>query len=218
MRKRYREMGITALVFDFDGTLAHQTLDFGVMRREALKAMAKHIDVPDRPDLPTMELLALVGTQTDRARAARCAALEAVRRVEVDAARESSLFPYVRPMIARIRDLGLDMAIVTRNCLEAVSTVFPDVLEHCLLLTRDDVAKVKPDPEHLLRALERLGREPQKAMMVGDHPMDIEVGKRAGSHTAGVATGGHSLETLRACSPDMAAPDGETLMHELGIF
>lgn len=218
MAARYTEMGVTALVFDFDGTLARQTLDFAVMRREAAAAMAGHVAVPDRPELPTMELLALIGTKTAAARAARQAALAAVRRVEIEAAGKSSLFPYVRPMLARLRELGLGMGIITRNCPEAVSLVFPDVAEHCLLLTRDDVPKVKPDPGHLLQALEALGRRPENALMIGDHPMDIAVGKRAGSRTAGVATGGHSLEALLACSPDLAVPDGETLLRELGIF
>ena len=219
MTARYFEMGITTLVFDFDGTLARQTLDFGVMRRAAVEAIAEHVAVPDRPDLPVMELLACIGTETEATKAACLAALAAVRQVEMNAARESALFPYVRPMMARLQELGLGMGIITRNCREAVDTVFPGVGACCCcLLTRDDVAEVKPHPGHLLQALDLLGCSPEHALMIGDHPMDITVGKRAGTKTAGVATGGHSLEALRACSPDIAQPNGEALMRQLGIF
>lgn len=218
MSRHFKKLGIQALVFDFDGTLARQTLDFAVMRQEAVAAMAKHVAVPERLDLPTMELLALIGVETEAARAARRSALEAVRRVEVEAARGSSLFPYVRPMLARLETLGLGMAVITRNCFEAVSTVFPDVAQHCRLLTRDDVANVKPDPEHLEKALAILDCKPENALMIGDHPMDIEVGKRAGTKTAGVATGGHSREQLAAHSPDFVANGGEELMRMLNIL
>ena len=214
----YRDRGIAALIFDFDGTLAVPALDFAVMRREAIRAMENHVTVPDRPDLPTMELLALIGTGTAAAKAARAAALEAVRNVEIEAAKQSSLFPFVRPMLARLRELGLGMAIVTRNCPEAVAAVFPDAAEHGPVLTRDDVPRVKPDPGHLIAALQRLNVPADNALMIGDHVMDIEVGKRAATLTAAVASGEHSLAKLAASGPDYIAPDGSSLMRLLGIL
>ena len=164
-----------------------------------------------------MELLALVGGQTWAARRAT-RALDAVRRVEVEAAAQSALFPFVRPMLTSLKKRGLVMAVVTRNCPEAVRTVFPDIDSHSLLFTRDDVENVKPHPEHLCRALAALRVVPQQALMIGDHPMDIIVGKRAGTGTAGVATGEHTEEALRAYDPDFLAPDGDSLMRELEIL
>jgi histidinol phosphatase-like enzyme len=37
--------------------------------------------------------------------------------------------------------------------------------------------RVKPHPEHLLTALKLLDVPPERAIMVGDHPMDITLGK-----------------------------------------
>lgn len=218
MTKSYYEAGIRVLIFDFDGTLARQTLDFGHMRREATAAMAAYVPLPDRPELRTMELLALVGHETEAARQAQRAARDAIRRVEIEAAEESSLYPYVRPMLRRLGELGLSMAIATRNCSEAVSRVFPDAAEHCLVLTRDDVLRVKPHPLHVTTALDALGVAPENALMIGDHPMDIEAGKNAGTLTAGVATGDHSLEQLERCGPDYLAADGGELMRMLRIL
>lgn len=214
----YQARGIRAFIFDFDGTLARQTLDFAVMKREALAALAEHVAVPPRPELPTMELLALVGRETEAARAGCDAALAAVRRVELQAAATSSLFPFVRPMLAAFKAKGLACAVITRNFAEAVRTVFPDIDEHMLLFTRDDVPEVKPHPAHLCAALAALNVAPEHALMVGDHPMDIAVGKACGTLTAGVATGGHALEGLRGHDPDFLAPDGDALMRELGIL
>ena len=218
MPAEYRKKGIAALIFDFDGTLAVPTLDFSIMRQEAINALARHIPVPDRPDLPTMELLALVGTETDAARTGTKAALEAIRDVEIEAAKHSALFPFVRPMLAQLRELGLGMSIVTRNCPEAVNAVFPDATDFGPVLTRDDVPHVKPDPAHLTAALARLNVAPRNALMIGDHVMDIEVGKRANTLTGAVASGEHSLARLVDAGPDYAASDGGELMRVLGIM
>ena len=208
---------ITALIFDFDGTLAVPTLDFVLMRHEALRAMTKFVEVPNRPDLPTMELLALIGTETDASRSACNSALKAIRDVEIEASKRSALFSFVRPMLRRIKELGLSMAIITRNCPEAVLTVFPDVAEHAYLLTRDDVPHIKPNPDHLVRALNLLGVAPKHALMIGDHPMDIEVGQRAKTLTAGVASGESSYERLAAGNPDYLEVDGDHLVQTLGL-
>ena len=218
MVAEYQKKGISALVFDFDGTLAVPTLDFSIMRREAINALARYVPVPDRPDLPTMELLALVGTDTAVARAGTEAALEAIRNVEIEAAKRGVLFPFVRPMLARLQKLGLGMSIVTRNCPEAVAAVFPDAAEFGPVLTRDDVPRVKPDPAHLIAALARLNVAPRNTLMIGDHVMDIEVGKRANTFTGAVASGKHSKARLAAADPDYVASDGEELMRVLGIM
>ena len=39
----------------------------------------------------------------------------------------------------------------------------------------------KPDPAPVLLALERLGAEPAKAVMVGDTPVDSRRGRRGGN-------------------------------------
>lgn len=211
--------GITALVFDFDGTLARQTIDFGVMRHEALRAMEQFVTLPQgAAEMRTMELLAQIGVATDAARNARDAALAAVRDVEIAAAKTSNLFPYVRPMLAALPKLGITAAIITRNCEEAVRTVFPDVRDHMPLFTRDDVKRIKPNPEHLEAALAALGVPPERTVMIGDHPMDVAVGKSVGALTAAVASGEHDMRSLAACSPDFIGEDGGEIMRILGIL
>ena len=44
-------------------------------------------------------------------------------------------------------------------------------------------------------------------VVVGDTPNDIACGKHIGARTVGVATGGATLEALRACEPDWAVAD-----------
>ena len=214
-----------AVVFDFDGTLARPELDFGVMRRAVSEAVVPFMPQAEpRPDLPVMEWLqtvhdALAATAPQKADRAFAAGHDAIRAVEVEAARRTSLFPFVRPLLAALTTAGVATGIITRNCPEAVRTVFPDVDEHCgCLLTRDDVKVVKPHPGHLLEALALLQRGPHETLMVGDHRMDVETGIRAGAFTAGVASGETSREQLHEAGATYVADDCHDLFTRLGLF
>jgi phosphoglycolate phosphatase len=64
-------------------------------------------------------------------------------------------------------------------------------------------------------ALEFLRADPKTAIMIGDHPMDINTGKAAGILTAGVCSGSASRSELLAAGPDWIAEDCEALIEEL---
>ena len=211
---------IKAVLFDFDGTLAVPVLDFALMRRRALDAFSVYAPVPAGTGRPLMEELDAVCASLEPSQAARArqAAMEAIREVEVEAAGRSSLFPFVLPMLKAMRAQGLKAAVVTRNCPEAVFRVFPDLSAHVgCVLTRDDVRHVKPHPEHIGKALSLIDCAPGESLMVGDHPMDIEAGKRAGALTAGVSTGETPAARLAEAHPDYLAHDAGALMRHLGL-
>lgn len=66
----------------------------------------------------------------------------------------------------------------------------------------DDVSHVKPDPEPILLALEKLGVNKSDAIMIGDNSHDIEGGKNAGVRTAGVAWAFKGRDFLQQFNPD----------------
>jgi phosphoglycolate phosphatase len=49
--------------------------------------------------------------------------------------------------------------------------------------------------------------DPAHAVVIGDTPHDITCARAAGARVIAVATGGHSLDELRACEPDLALED-----------
>jgi HAD superfamily hydrolase (TIGR01509 family) len=67
---------------------------------------------------------------------------------------------------------------------------------------REDHVERKPHPEVVLRCLEGLGIGAEEAIYVGDSPIDIEAGRRAGVRTVGVLTGTSGRDVLAAVSPD----------------
>ncbi len=57
------------------------------------------------------------------------------------------------------------------------------------IVTREDVRRLKPHPEPVLLAAQRLGLAPQDCLMVGDTAVDIQAGGAAGARTVGVLCG-----------------------------
>jgi phosphoglycolate phosphatase len=57
------------------------------------------------------------------------------------------------------------------------------------IVTREDGRRLKPHPEPVLLAAQRLGLAPQDCLMVGDTAVDIQAGGAAGARTVGVLCG-----------------------------
>jgi len=82
-------------------------------------------------------------------------------------------------------------------------------------MAREDTPRVKPHPDHALALLMRLGVAPGAALLVGDHPLDIETARRAGVFSAAVLSGHASREDLAAANPDFLAEDCPALIASL---
>jgi phosphoglycolate phosphatase len=121
---------------------------------------------------------------------------------EVAAARNASPFPGVIELLGALREADKRIGIVTRNCRPAVEAILANhPIPHDVLLTRDDVSKVKPDPDHLLQAARRIGLSLERALMVGDHPMDVVAGKAAGARTVGILNVGRPADYFAEVEP-----------------
>lgn len=211
---------LRAVLFDFDGTLVHLTIDFDLMRDGLYELATRHgAEVNARcRQLFVLEFIAHVAAKLSHASAEQAARFEAeaqalIREIELEAALQAELFPGVPELLWQMHEWGAKLAIVTRNCREATA---PLIARHQLpvdvVLTRDDVPKVKPDPDHLHRALSALGVPGERSLMVGDHPMDIAVGRAVGARTAAVLRPGQTPDRYAESSPDLILDNISDLM------
>ena len=211
------------IVFDLDGTLIDS---LGLILASYRHTMETHLGrrLPDDlwvRGMGTPLAVQMRGFTTDEAEA------EAMVRTyqEHNLANHDRLvrpYPGVRDAVHAMRVAGLVLAIATSK--RAVATRMG--LRHCGLpghwfagiVTADDVARPKPDPEPVLRALELAGEsDPGRAVYVGDSVHDMRAGRAAGVTTVAVLWGPNSRSTLAETEPDLWAEQPEDLVRALEL-
>jgi len=203
-----------ALVFDFDGTLVASHIDFGLMRQRVLEHLHAWGLEPDEAagrlilEAVTSARDALARTSRQRAEQYYREAQEIIWEVERPFCETAAPFPGVPESLARASAAGLRLGIITRNSRAGVDLVLSrHPLPVSVVITREDLEEVKPDPAHLHRALEQLNCPPQRAWLVGDHPTDIICGREAGAYTCAVLTSGTSADEFRRLGADLVCAD-----------
>jgi phosphoglycolate phosphatase-like HAD superfamily hydrolase len=71
-----------------------------------------------------------------------------------------------------------------------------------LLVSSDDVARPKPDPEGVFQAAEKLAVPPRRILLAGDSPADVKAGRSAGARTAAVLWAAFRPDRLRRAGAD----------------
>ncbi len=214
MMKRGR-MDAEAVVFDYDGTLVHLNINFRVMREGVEKALTDYgVDPGAYKGLLILEMIdetrkLISGHNPLGGRSFYGKALDLVTEHEVRAAKRGRVLVGATDTLRLLKERGIKVGIITRNCSRAVKMVFPNVGSLCdVFLPRDSVTRVKPHPDHLTLALKRMGvKRPARCLMVGDHIIDIEGGRRMGMKTAGVLTGKATYQDFVEAGADFIVED-----------
>ncbi|QJB55877.1 HAD family hydrolase [Pseudodesulfovibrio sp. zrk46] len=213
---------LEAVIFDFDGTLADVPLDFDFMKTKI--AALGEVFLEERPtpgDTPALEWLEELVQQAmkwdeDEGKEFRTRGQLVITAMELDAAREGKLFDFTRPTFEMLRERGIAAGVITRNISAAVRVVFPEIEEMTeAFVPREIATRVKPDPAHLMQALGCIGARPERSLMVGDHPMDVQTAKNAGAMSAAVTTGRMTAADFEPLKPDFIAGDVGELMEQL---
>lgn len=211
---------LTAVLFDFDGTLVDTT---EMIYQGMLHATG---EVLGRNDIPRETLLANVGQplprQMELLDAGHAELLLESYRLHHEQNHDNLIreFPGVSESLARLRDAGVKIGVVTskrRASVEMALRSFPalgEVVHH--FVTMEETTKHKPDPEPLFKGLEDLGGVPkEEAVYVGDSPFDVAAAKAAGMRNIAVSWGAFSEDTLRAAEPDHLVPDLDAVVDVL---
>ena len=205
---------IKAIIFDFDGTLAVLNIDFSIMKDRVLN-LVRHFDIKEglireRYLLEMIdEVYQLVWEKhPSDAEDFYQEAHRILHEVEIKAAEEGRLIPRAEATLKILREKGMKVGIVTRNCEDAVRKVFPNIDEFCdVFISRNLIKKVKPHPDHLTSVMKALNVLGEEAVMVGDHILDIQAGKRVGMKTIGVLTGRTKREDFEKAGADYILND-----------
>jgi phosphoglycolate phosphatase len=213
---------VDTVIFDFDGTLAELNIDFDQMRRGIYELVSCcGVDPQTLQHRFVLEVIAEAGAVLEKSsrrqsQSFQKEAFRIIEAIEVEAAQRGKLFDGTKELLTTLRKHSVHAGIITRNCAKAVHRVFPDIADYCpVVVCRDDVKQVKPHPEQINLALSRLGGSANRAMMIGDHPIDIETGKNAGTQSAGVLSGHFQEEDFMLVGADMVLPQASDILRWL---
>lgn len=195
---------IRAVLFDLDGTLVHTRIDFPRMKEGVLAELrAEGLDPEPFRALDALAIIERAAAALPDPAGFRHRAELALTREELAVCDDAVEAEGAVETLDWLREQGIAVGIVTRNCREAVERALERVpLPHQVLLTRADTPRVKPDPLHLHLALDLLEVPPAAALMVGDHVMDVRAGRAAGMATLGVLLPEHASDYFLEAQPD----------------
>jgi len=165
--------GPPVCVFDLDHTLISSPLDLRAVASE-MEALvrARGLAVPERElRWSAPELLGLVRREAPQLEAAALAIPVAHERRAMEAA---ALEPFAVEALAALRQLGFATAVWTNNARVAADYVLSRfrLLVHLdLVVTRDDVFHLKPDPDGL-RVVRARWPDAEPIVVVGDSWVD----------------------------------------------
>ncbi len=129
---------------------------------------------------------------------------------------ETRLYQHVQESLVWIKqEMGKRIALVTNKPEDVAERILAGlgIAAYFDMVVGPESARMKPDPDGILKVLATLGVSAEKALMVGDSHTDIEAGKNAAVLTCGVTYGlGDSAELIKS-SPHILINDIAELLN-----
>jgi beta-phosphoglucomutase len=200
-----------AVIFDWDGTLADT--------RDAILASfhgALHVvlgeDVPDEfiarrigvgAAWTFREILASKGLPADEATIKRL--VEVKVRVALENTDKVTLFPGSKSLLQTLQG-KVKTGLATMNNRAVIDPLLATLgvgRFFNVVITVDEVAKSKPDPEIFLKTAEKLRTEPGQCVVLEDSVFGVQAAKAGGMGCVAVTQGFYGPEELQKANPDL---------------
>jgi HAD superfamily hydrolase (TIGR01509 family) len=166
-------VAIRGVLFDMDGVVVRQRLDFPTIKREIFGDTAGFI-LERMAELPAAE---------------RQRAETILERHETVAALGAEPMDGIVAFLDWLEAKGIRRGLVTRNSRKSVALVLSRLgFRFDAVVTRED-APPKPAPDPVWHACRGMQVEPSEALLVGDFEFDMVSGRRAGTRTVLLRSG-----------------------------
>jgi len=218
-------MPIRLVIFDFDGTLGDTRRNIVITMQQSMRQMG--LPVADEATcgsvigLPLKDCYRHIYPHLDDNRAEACA--EAYRQLFFANAKDlvPKPFPHVVETLEALHQAGFTLTIASSRTSASLHRLVDDMgLQPYIsfIVGSDEVAHHKPDPEPALVTLKHFDNcPPDRALVVGDMPVDILMGRAAGTRTCAVTYGNAPLSDLQSANPDHIIGDLADLLPLLGV-
>jgi len=216
-----------ALLLDLDGTLTDSVYQHAIAWHKALELSGINLSVwriHRRIGMSGGLLAESLARETGHELSEQEAAKVKQEHGRLFAAqlRDVRLLPGAQDLVRHLSKIRVPWAVATSGPLTSAGPLLklvnlpPDVP----VITRDDVAHAKPNPDLWIAAAARLGVPTESAIAVGDSVWDLLAARRARALGVGLLSGGYGQEELeRAGAYRVYEDPADLLLHidELGI-
>jgi phosphoglycolate phosphatase len=201
---------IKAVLFDFEGTLVDFQWQLEPAVTETLEALSKagfqrqcYGEMPGYAHIYNHTLDLVKQGKGLASNSAATLVDDIYDRYDADALKRWNLYPDTLEVLEMMKHQGFQMAVVSNvgKC-SLIAAMEKLRLSHLIQLTisRNEVFKIKPDPEGLLTAAKALGVKPAEVLFVGDSRNDVGAARQAGMQ-AGYLRGGEDSQEAMALFP-----------------
>lgn len=205
------------IAYDLDGTLVDTLEDIAVAANHMLRVL-------QAPAVPPHEVRRYVGRGVHQL-VSGCLKADDPKRIEYGVSvfrayyarhllDHSRLYPGARAVLEHFRER--DQAVITNKPNPFASQILEalGVAGYlCEVIAGDAGYPKKPDPEALCSLMAKRQVAPGETVVIGDSPIDMEAGRRAGALTVAIAHGLTDEEELVLAAPDALVKDFEGLLE-----
>ncbi len=184
-----------AVLFDLDGTLVDSIGAYFAIAHQAAKSHGLTVtEAHVRRALSSGASFweeVVPRERSDRKDLKRLLSAEAAKHWPAALERNARVFPGVPGLLDELRGLGIALGIVSGARPEVMALLRAEGLDRRFdaIVLGEDVARKKPNPEGILKCLDRMGVAPADAVYVGDTPIDMQASRAAGTRPVGVLSG-----------------------------
>lgn len=211
-----------AFLFDLDGTLVDSVYQHVLAWREAMAAVGIELAVwtiHRRIGMSGGLMANAILRETGRAVTVE----EAGRLARLHAEAYSRLAPTVRPLpgarelLSYLTEARIPWAVATSGRIESARPTLDSlgIPSTVPVVTRDQVAHAKPDPDLFIAAAERLGAPISESVVVGDSVWDLLAARRARALGVGLLSGGYGQDELERAGAYRVYQDPAALLRHL---
>ncbi|MBI5355287.1 MAG: HAD family hydrolase [Candidatus Aenigmarchaeota archaeon] len=176
-------MPIKAVIFDLDGTLVEFKFRVKEAKRDAVSYLLSNGVTGITASNSTLEIVEIAKAQKPQEyEQLKDGIFGIYEKYEHQALQSTKMRSYAIESLRELKKMGLSLALVTNSGKRPATEVLEKFYLSrffAVVITRDDVSRIKPDGEGIKKALFSLGASNREAVYVGDGLVDIKAARDA---------------------------------------
>jgi HAD superfamily hydrolase (TIGR01509 family) len=194
-------MTIKAVVFDLDGTVVNFNLDYKAARAKVMEHLTaggfpRSLFSLDESAFDMLKKAEIMMKNNGKKQSEFSRLKEEVygilEKYEMQGATTTTLVPGIFETLKALKKMQIKLALFTVNSRKSTSHILKTFRVKSFfqtVVTRDSVAAIKPNPDHLETVLKKLKTEPEDTMVVGDSVWDVKSAQQLGATSVAVTYG-----------------------------